>query len=120
MFSWSKEHRRAVALAEDAATSIYGDGVETRIKRISRSANSTRIRVAALQSGFPDLLVKATRPRDVQGHLGPEIPSLPSVSMKLQSRFRGDSPDWLRIPRVLLSDDSTGIIVMEYAPGINL
>jgi len=120
MFSWSKEHKRAMALAKDATKSIYGDNVETRIGRISQSPNSTRIRVVALQRGYPDLLVKVTRPRDVQGHLGPDITSLPSVSMRLQNRFRVDSPEWLRIPRVLLSDDSTGILVMEYTGGLNL
>src|SRR2546422_5444241 len=117
MSSWSREHRRAVALARKAARSIYGDELETRIQALPQSVNSVRVHVKSQQPGYADLLVKVMRPGFGQGHLGPNVITLPSVSMELQNRFGAESPDWLRIPRALLAEDSRGVIVMEYVPG---
>ena len=119
MFSWSRERKRSFDLAKKASQAIYGQSAGMVILRVSKSANSIRYHVTSNDSHSGDLLIKLIRRPLVEGHLGPQMTSRPSVSRRFQQEFRTLAPPWLCIPEVLYSDDSAGVLGMEYVDGIN-
>ena len=119
MYFSLRERKRIAPLISRISQTVYRGNDKLFVVQIQRSANSLRFHVTCDNPSDPGVLIKITRTPSTQGHLGPGIASLPSVSRRLQEEFRAQVPAWLHIPEVYYSSDDERAIVMKYVNGTN-